>query len=395
MASQLSWLDSSRAEQQRMRELLNMFNEQESRDELGIGQVRDAFGDMLFPGTSTLHTRARYLLIVPWCIQQAARRPHRDQETELDRVERNVISALSAANATNGLIGRRASTGVKTLPSTIYASALRRYAIDNGSDLAATTGDPEAEELTDLRVGRWPATMPQPPNGFPEVVGTGLDLNSQEASWLQERILTSTPGSLLAHLLKTGNRPEADASRPWLATAVASAPGQVGTDLEYARRFSTCLHGAALLYNLLVAEEYEKAGHNRVEPPDYRELLDDWAEHMATVEPWDRSDMWSRLITINPRIAMNMRAKMFIEAWLNLVLAGRVKEIADDSELRELVARREKAVKKTQSRLVNHKLLRGWTGASGSRQLVYRWPQVQRMLADIHDGMEATDAAAA
>jgi hypothetical protein len=59
------------------------------------------------------------------------------------------------------------------------------------------------------------------------------------------------------------------------------------------------------------------------------------------------------------------------------------------------VARREKAVKKTQSRVVNGKLLRGWTGASGSRALMYRWPQVRRMLADIHDGMEATDAAAA
>jgi hypothetical protein len=52
-------------------------------------------------------------------------------------------------------------------------------------------------------------------------------------------------------------------------------------------------------------------------------------------------------------------------------------------------------VKKTQSRVVNGKLLRGWTGASGSRALMYRWPQVRRMLADIHDGMEATDAAAA
>ena len=378
-----------------MRELLNMFSEQESRDELGIGQVRDAFGDMLFPGTSTLHTRARYLLIVPWCIQRAARRTDRDQAVELDRVERSVISSFSAANATDGLIGRRASTGVKTLPSTIYASALRRYAIDNGSELAIITVDPEAEELTELRVGRWPATMPQPPAGFPEVVGTGLDLSSQEASWLRERIVTSTPGSLLAHLLRTGNRPEADASRPWLASAAASAPDKVRTDLEYARRFSSCLHGAALLYNLLVAEQYTKAGHNRVEPPDYREQLAEWAERMATVEPWDRSDMWSRLITINPRIAMNMQARLFIEAWLNLVLAGRASGAPDDGELRELVARREKTVKKTQSRLVNEKLLRGWTGASGNRQMVYRWPQVQRMLTDIHDGMEATDAAAA
>lgn len=58
----------------RRSELLRLFSDQESRDELGIGQVRDAIGDRLFPGTSTLHTRARYLVIVPWCYEAAARR---------------------------------------------------------------------------------------------------------------------------------------------------------------------------------------------------------------------------------------------------------------------------------------------------------------------------------
>ena len=55
-----------------MREIVNLFTQSESRDELGIGQVRDAFSDSLFPGTSTLHTRARYLLFVPWCFIKAA-----------------------------------------------------------------------------------------------------------------------------------------------------------------------------------------------------------------------------------------------------------------------------------------------------------------------------------
>ncbi|MEV6373568.1 DUF6361 family protein [Micromonospora musae] len=395
MASQLSWLDSSRAEQQRMRELLNMFSEQESRDELGIGQVRDAFGDLLFPGTSTLHTRARYLLIVPWCFQHASRRPDRDQAVEVDRVERVVISALRTAGATEGLIGRRASTGVKTLPSTIYASALHTYGIDGGIELAAASRDTEAAELTELRTDRWPATLPRSPAGFPEAVDMGLDLTQQEADWLRERILTSTAGTLLAHLLQAGNRPEDDAAEPWRVSAVGSASERVRTDLEYARAFSTCMQGAALLYNLILAEEYEKAGHDRIEPPDYREALARWAERMATVAPWDRADMWSRLIAINPRIDTNLRARAFIEAWIDLVLAGRADGAAEDVELRDLVARREKTVKKTQSRLVNSKLLRGWTGASGSRRLVYRWPQVRRMLTDIHDGMEATGAVAA
>lgn len=73
MASGLSWLDSSRDDQNRMRELLKLFSDAESRDELGVGQVRDAFSDLLFPGTSVLQTRARYLLIVPWCHQEAQR----------------------------------------------------------------------------------------------------------------------------------------------------------------------------------------------------------------------------------------------------------------------------------------------------------------------------------
>jgi len=70
----IAWVDASREDQRRMREIINMFAQSESRDELGIGQIRDAFSDLLFPGTSTLHTRARYLLLIPWCYRAAAAR---------------------------------------------------------------------------------------------------------------------------------------------------------------------------------------------------------------------------------------------------------------------------------------------------------------------------------
>jgi hypothetical protein len=32
----------------------------------GSGAIRDAFGDMLFPGTSTIMIRARCFLLIPW-----------------------------------------------------------------------------------------------------------------------------------------------------------------------------------------------------------------------------------------------------------------------------------------------------------------------------------------
>jgi hypothetical protein len=76
MASALSWLDFSAEEQRRIREMLRLFEEKESRDGLGIGQVRDAFSDLLFPGTSVLLTRARYFLVVPWCAQYADSTAH-------------------------------------------------------------------------------------------------------------------------------------------------------------------------------------------------------------------------------------------------------------------------------------------------------------------------------
>lgn len=55
-----------------------MFEEPGTRDELGIGPVRDAFSEQLFPGTSVIQTRARYFLFVPWAFKEAARR-HRGQ----------------------------------------------------------------------------------------------------------------------------------------------------------------------------------------------------------------------------------------------------------------------------------------------------------------------------
>ena len=114
-----------------MREIGNLFAQSESRDELGIGQVRDAFSDSLFPGTSTLHTRARYLLFVPWCFIKAAANGSSGArgERRVEDNERALIAGLLELGATDGLIGRLAGVAVKTLPSTLYWGALRQYGI--------------------------------------------------------------------------------------------------------------------------------------------------------------------------------------------------------------------------------------------------------------------------
>ncbi|KOX06648.1 DUF6361 family protein [Micromonospora profundi] len=400
MASGLSWLDSSRDDQHRMRELLKLFSDTESRDELGIGQVRDAFSDLLFPGTSVLQARARYLLIVPWCYQEAQRRGlHGDRLTaQVDRTERKVIAALLRGDDTEGVIGRRAGVGVQTLPSSIYAAALLEYGIRTGDDEGASNrrlaGLADADELTERANGIWHPTLPARPKDFPDEIEGGLRLTPDEGRWLRERILTAAPGTLLAYLLEPEHRPGWDSDAPWEEPAVLAAPDPISSLVRDAALFSLAIRGAALLYNLLVAERYEETGLTEREAPvaRYRDKLSDWNQRVAAeqgLKGWDRSRMWDRLIERNPRIATNAAARRFIDRWLDAVTSGTASDAATDQSLRNLVAERERAVKKGQSRLINDKLLRTWSGASGSRPLVYRWPQVRRILVDIHDGCAA------
>lgn len=59
MASVIASLDTSAEEQRRPREIIALLAQPDSRDELGIDQIRDAFSSTLFPGTSVIQTRAR------------------------------------------------------------------------------------------------------------------------------------------------------------------------------------------------------------------------------------------------------------------------------------------------------------------------------------------------
>ena len=66
MASTLTWLDFSDRDRKRTLDAIDLFREEDTRDELGLGVIRDAFADRLFPGTSTIQTRVRYFIFVPW-----------------------------------------------------------------------------------------------------------------------------------------------------------------------------------------------------------------------------------------------------------------------------------------------------------------------------------------
>ncbi len=382
-----------------MREIIALYTQAESRDELGIGQVRDTFSEGLFPGTSVVQTRARYLLFVPWTYRAGAvRRSGAALKAWSDDQERALILALRdrvGVGSGEGLIGRVAGRRLKNLPSAIYWSGLLRYGIlahDVAPDqLGLAQGGQAEDELADRATSDWHPTLPAAPTGFPRGVD-GLDLTRPEAEWLLERTVAATEGSLLAHLLMRGERLAADSELPWLDPACATASGGTRQLLHHGMLFSTAMHGAALAYNLLLAEAYDRAGHQaqpgtveRYEQA-YREWVDDCGSYRGQLEAWDRADFWHHVLLANPRIGGATR--QFVDAWLDAVVRGTALVATPPADLRMLVSTRERRQKRQQSRLENARLLRTWSGASGTRRLDYRWGTVRRLVLDVQEGLE-------
>ncbi|MBC7589919.1 MAG: hypothetical protein H7226_02590 [Salinibacterium sp.] len=153
------------------------------------------------------------------------------------------------------------------------------------------------------------------------------------------------------------------------------------------------MHGAALLYNLLLAEAYEAQEFTTIEAPvdRYRDYLGTWQVDLdlmgSTLADWDRNEFWRLVRAKNTGVV----SQPFIDGWIDHVIGLRG-DIASDPASREVIADRERRHKRSQARLDNRKLLEGWRGASGAGRLVYRWPQVLSILTDLHDGLERADA---
>ena len=110
----LQWLDFSSVEREEILTLLESQKDKSTIDELGMGPVRDAISDHLFPGVSIIQTRARYFLFVAWLLRDLERGNVADDRLVLTLRQREValIHALLATEDEEegerhaGLIGR-------------------------------------------------------------------------------------------------------------------------------------------------------------------------------------------------------------------------------------------------------------------------------------------------
>jgi hypothetical protein len=241
----------------------------------------------------------------------------------------------------------------------------------------------ENQDDTELsRFHFWHPSLPEPPDGFPETLD--IRMRAEESRFLQDRIRVTQPGSLLAHLALHGGPVEVD--YPWMHPDFGSVPEDHKRLLELGRMFATVMHGASILYNVLLAElskREELAGR-------HRERFLAWEEEVRTeawrVRAWvgNPHALWTAVDGRNHSVTPMTRA--FVERWGEL-LVDATGSLLDSTAARSLARDREIQRKKGQSRFLNPRLLEQWGGSSGMDRLDYRWGNVQALLADLYDGL--------
>lgn len=91
-------------------------------------------------------------------------------------------------------------------------------------------------------------------------------MTREEAEYLQDRISIECKDSLLAYLVV--HTEEADCHFIWEHPQLADFPPSFREQIKHAENFSQIMHGAALLYNLMLSE----VSNNK----EYTEYYNEW-----------------------------------------------------------------------------------------------------------------------
>ena len=402
MTSSLTWLDYSERDRRRALEVIDLFRETSTVDELGLASVRNSYSDLLFPGTSTVQTRACYFLLVPWTFLRLERLGFSSSEVaaRARRAELNLSRRMLAGPDTRGVFGSQAGDALKRLPSEVYWGGLRSWGIctfpghkwgyfrsldgfyRRGERFTSTPRDPEGRKAPPAN---WHPHLPARPSGFPyENVSVALRL--QDAEYLRDRIQARHPETLLAVLAARADRTDLDVDRPWQLSQLGEIAPFLRAQMQDAELFAVCMQGAALLYNLMLAE----LRRHEEWTEEYRRTLEGWAADVDALEPamkdWNPGGVW-RVVRATGR-SLGYPTQAFIERWVEeLKRVGPRAIVAENSNARALVWDREVRLKRARARLTNPRHLELWGGNSGTARMAYRWGPAKQILEDLFDGL--------
>jgi hypothetical protein len=386
---------------------MDMFKEQGVMDELGLGTIRDTLSDLLFPGTSTIQTRAKYFLIIPWILQDIESNGNIERFTsELEEAEIGFVKTLRRNSPLEtGIIGATLrNSNPKRKPSSIYWNGLRTYGIVNFKGsladyinyvkyyyknlqkqknlIAETDGnvgdDKDANHLYQHHL--W-CQIPKPQDDWNTEIN--IDLSLEEAMFLKERIIRSNSESLWAYTLNHVPEKATRFSDISDFLSLNNLPIELRELIKLSTDFNNLMKGALIRYNLLIQKNRENGRVN--------ELLPIWEKYYDEITKfnwtqWDFDKLWKYCPYTH------FTTKKFVEKWIEIVRGPKFV----DSKADQLIKDRELRLKGIRRARLHNKAVaqkqESFTGISVFEDghviyLTFRWHTVRNLLIDIQKGL--------
>lgn len=415
--SAIGWVDFSSEHREKVKSVIDLLSTPGVIDELGIGVIRDSFSDSLFPGISTIQTRAKYFLIVPRIFKDFEKLPaHKRRRRKLADFLNEQENQCMEAMVTNhhddrqdGIIGESFADKqgeVQRKPSSVYWTGIRQFGlIQTNLSLQAFCrkfANPD-QPLQDLVQGS-DKTKGDDPDAAEQanetVNGPSCEddwiehltvyLTREEALFLSRQIEARVPLSLLGQILLDSEVRQKFLALPseWNFTTLADeAPflGQFPDELQRiiaaARDFWQLMKGAHIRYNCVLQA---KRGTSELRE-EFEAMWTVWVQELQSFlwNRWETGFLWQLAKRHHRRVRSDTVA--FVESWINHVQSG-----ADADKLDRLVTRQEQCNKGTRARLdpgadVSE---RKWVGID---DLNYRLSVARTIIRDIDTGLKASE----
>ena len=404
---QIGYITFNSEERQRVMKVLQLVRDQNAIDELGLGRIRDAFANEMFPGMSTLQRRAKYFAVLPSLYHEATKVNYRNPQEvrkqiihwEIRLTEMLINGCGISDEKMTGITGsstleaakRDETKYVKYDPTYIYQNGMRLYGMIRGNvSLEKLIFDQSElrkkypERYTDLDT----SSDAEEQFGIKQVFVTcgeaydfengvklPIQLTYKEAVFLKNHIETShnSKDSLLAYLLK--NEIEVE---PYFAdfektkSIMDSLPEHFQRQYKLALHFSNWAKYMHLRYRYLFA-----LGNDNIEDTCFwkeqiQELLDGHNEILDSRRMYEVLQYVDNLI-LEPTI------KQFCMEAAILLSENKQKE------LDELIKKREKRIKGNRHKIDNPKYINYSMGTPST--MSFRWNEiVYQVITDIRNG---------
>lgn len=406
LTASLGWIDFSQNDRDRIGTVLDMLRPEGMVDELGLSTIRDALANVMFPGISTIQTRAKYFFIVPFIIWEYQHLPHKSRKEKnasqyLRKREYEIMWDLADTYRSTDGSGVIGATKIKPQkiarrPSTIYWGGLSTFGIIDTLGLSVEAylkqtfrqrmtdllsekeGDDSPADDADAGYERSSGIRVTPPARWD--IDVRLELTPEEAQLLKSRIIDAAGHHLLGHLLTDRSLwscfSVASTFRDFARSAQSLSVGEdVRNAFILAHDFSWLMYGAHCLYNHTLQQ---KAFSNDVHLHAWNSWVTELPQQMIDFNRFNPEDLFRHATTTRDTTAH------FVRTWWSAAQDG----FPNVKPLQELIKDQEARVKGQKARLRWNKLedvVEGkWIGLD---HFAYRFNQVKTIINDIQTAL--------